>query len=120
MRKLEKRITYHFRGIETLWQTIDASPRIYLTQEASQSLNVLRRCSNSFKPMNEVVVIDRVEVRSDVERDAMRIGFPVLTVGAFEAAIRQGSFGRFSQIEVIAKRFALLIGRSPEKGSVAI
>jgi len=37
--------------------------------------------------MNEIVVIDGIEVRGDVEGDAMRIGFSVLTVGALEAAV---------------------------------
>src|SRR3546814_1524462 len=72
--KLQKLISDHFCRIDSLRQEINTTPGVYFPTVLSESCRIFRRYTRlRFKPVRKVVVIDRIEIRSDVKTDAVLV-----------------------------------------------
>jgi hypothetical protein len=70
-----------------LRQYIDAAASVDLPEKLTETITVNRGFSSSAKPVNQIVVINRVEIRSDVETNAMLVSVVVVLQCLFVFAI---------------------------------
>src|SRR3546814_8438645 len=111
-RSLQKLISDHFCRIDSLRQEINTTPGVYFPTVLSESCRIFRRYTRlRFKPVRKVVVIDRIEIRSDVKTDAVLVersflhqGFSIFTKRSEEHTSATQSLMRISYAVFFMKK----------------
>src|SRR3546814_6535953 len=90
--KLQKLISDHFCRIDSLRHEINTTPGVYFPPVLSESCRIFRRYTRlRFQPVRQVVVIDRIDIRSDVKTDAVLVERSFLHKGLDRKSTRLNS-----------------------------